>query len=131
MNQFDSLSRRAIQSPESGIVAVANHGRLKPGLIPLWAGEGDEPTPDPEPCVCEPGEDCQCVEPVPPPAGYCQPPEGGACGDNYDEYTCGSGPDCEWQSYDGGDGVFFSAGKASDAYKLAGAARNEIAKQLD
>jgi aspartate/methionine/tyrosine aminotransferase len=34
------------QAPESGIVAVVNHGRLKPGLIPLWAGEGDEPTPD-------------------------------------------------------------------------------------
>ncbi|OCW56374.1 pyridoxal phosphate-dependent aminotransferase [Hoeflea olei] len=46
MNQFDSLSRRAIKAPESGIVAVVNHGRLKPGLIPLWAGEGDEPTPD-------------------------------------------------------------------------------------
>ena len=46
MNQFDSLSRRAIEAPESGIVAVVNHGRLKQGLIPLWAGEGDEPTPD-------------------------------------------------------------------------------------
>ena len=30
-----------------------------------------------------------------------------------------------------GDGIFFSAGKKSDAYKLAGAARNEVAKQLD
>ncbi len=30
-----------------------------------------------------------------------------------------------------GDGVFFSAGKKGDAYKLAGAARNEVAKQLD
>lgn len=46
MNQFESLSRRAIQAPESGIVAVVNHGRLRPGLIPLWAGEGDEKTPD-------------------------------------------------------------------------------------
>lgn len=46
MNQYDSLSRRAMEAPESGIVAVVNHGRLKPGLIPLWAGEGDEPTPD-------------------------------------------------------------------------------------
>ncbi|WP_394690815.1 pyridoxal phosphate-dependent aminotransferase [Hoeflea sp.] len=46
MNQFDSLSRRAIEAPESGIVAVVNHGRLKPDLIPLWAGEGDQPTPD-------------------------------------------------------------------------------------
>ncbi|MEQ1650748.1 MAG: aminotransferase class I/II-fold pyridoxal phosphate-dependent enzyme, partial [Hyphomicrobiaceae bacterium] len=30
--------------PESGIVRVFNHGRTKPGLIPLWAGEGDLPT---------------------------------------------------------------------------------------
>ena len=29
-----------------------------------------------------------------------------------------------------GDGVFFSAGKKSDAYKLAGAARNKIGEQL-
>ena len=46
MTIHESLSRRAAESPESGIVAVINHGRLKPGLIPLWAGEGDEPTPD-------------------------------------------------------------------------------------
>lgn len=46
MTQFDHLSRRARQAPESGIVAVVNHGRLKPGLIPLWAGEGDETTPE-------------------------------------------------------------------------------------
>ena len=30
-----------------------------------------------------------------------------------------------------GDGVFFSAGKKSDAYKLAGAARNELGKSLE
>ena len=29
-----------------------------------------------------------------------------------------------------GDAMFFSAGKAGDAYKLAGAARAEVAKQL-
>lgn len=32
--------------PESGIVEVVNYGRGKEGLIPLWAGEGDLPTPD-------------------------------------------------------------------------------------
>ncbi|TIW24452.1 MAG: pyridoxal phosphate-dependent aminotransferase, partial [Mesorhizobium sp.] len=32
-------------APESGIVAVINHGRLRDGMIPLWAGEGDLPTP--------------------------------------------------------------------------------------
>ncbi|MGF6226079.1 aspartate aminotransferase [Inquilinus ginsengisoli] len=31
--------------PESGIVEVVNAGRGKPGLIPLWVGEGDQPTP--------------------------------------------------------------------------------------
>jgi len=30
-----------------------------------------------------------------------------------------------------GDGVFFSAGKKADAYKLAGAARNKVAADLD
>ena len=31
--------------PESGIVEVINYGRERPGLIPLWVGEGDLPTP--------------------------------------------------------------------------------------
>lgn len=43
---FDSLRAEARHAPESGIVAAMNHGRTKPGLIPLWAGEGDRPTPD-------------------------------------------------------------------------------------
>ena len=33
-------------APESGIVAVVNYGRGRHGLIPLWAGEGDLPTPE-------------------------------------------------------------------------------------
>lgn len=32
--------------PASGIVDVFNYGRGRPGLIPLWVGEGDLPTPD-------------------------------------------------------------------------------------
>ena len=35
----------ARDAPESGIVEVFNYGRARPGLIPLWAGEGDLPTP--------------------------------------------------------------------------------------
>lgn len=31
--------------PESGIVELVNYGRTKPDLIPLWVGEGDQPTP--------------------------------------------------------------------------------------
>lgn len=31
--------------PESGILKVFNYGRGKPGLTPIWAGEGDLPTP--------------------------------------------------------------------------------------
>jgi len=46
MTQLSSLRQAARQAPESGIVAVANHGRGRPGLIPLWAGESDLPTPD-------------------------------------------------------------------------------------
>ncbi|MBX9619255.1 MAG: pyridoxal phosphate-dependent aminotransferase [Hyphomicrobiales bacterium] len=40
-----SLRPEALSAPESGIVEVMNYGRMRPGLIPLWAGEGDEPTP--------------------------------------------------------------------------------------
>lgn len=39
------LRPEARLAPESGIVEVINHGRTKPGLIPLWVGEGDLPTP--------------------------------------------------------------------------------------
>ncbi len=35
----------AAAAPVSGIVDVVNFGRLKEGLIPLWVGEGDLPTP--------------------------------------------------------------------------------------
>jgi aspartate/methionine/tyrosine aminotransferase len=40
-----ALRPEASAAPSSGIVDVVNHGRLKPGLIPLWVGEGDLPTP--------------------------------------------------------------------------------------
>jgi aspartate/methionine/tyrosine aminotransferase len=36
--------------PENGIVAVLNYGRERPGLVPLWVGEGDLPTPE---FICE------------------------------------------------------------------------------
>jgi aspartate/methionine/tyrosine aminotransferase len=39
-----SPSARAV--PESGIVKVFNYGRTREGLIGLWAGEGDTPTPE-------------------------------------------------------------------------------------
>ena len=42
----ESLSHEANSAPESGIVEVMNYGRDRPGMIPLWAGEGDLPTPD-------------------------------------------------------------------------------------
>lgn len=45
-----SLRSEALNAPESGIVEVVNKGRLKPGLIPLWVGEGDLSTPD---FICE------------------------------------------------------------------------------
>ncbi len=40
------LRPEARDAPESGIVEVFNYGRERPGLIPMWAGEGDLPTPD-------------------------------------------------------------------------------------
>lgn len=40
-----SLSEPARNAPTSGIVEVFNYGRGREGLIPLWVGEGDLPTP--------------------------------------------------------------------------------------
>lgn len=45
MTLLENLRSEARLAPESGIVAVANYGRGREGLIPLWAGEGDLPTP--------------------------------------------------------------------------------------
>jgi len=41
----DVLRPQARGLKESGIVRAMNYGRGKPGLIPLWTGEGDVPTP--------------------------------------------------------------------------------------
>ena len=38
--------REQLGAPESGIVEVMNYGRDRPGMIPLWAGEGDLLMPD-------------------------------------------------------------------------------------
>ncbi|MCK7610994.1 pyridoxal phosphate-dependent aminotransferase [Roseibium sediminicola] len=43
---IDRLSPAARKAPESGIVEVFNAGWGRDDLIPLWAGEGDLPTPD-------------------------------------------------------------------------------------
>ncbi len=40
-----NLRAEAQQAPTSGIVDVFSYGRNKPGIIPLWVGEGDLPTP--------------------------------------------------------------------------------------
>lgn len=45
MSHRHRLRAGALAAPESGIVAVINHARGREGLIPLWAGEGDLPTP--------------------------------------------------------------------------------------
>ena len=41
----DHLRPQARLAPESGIVELMNHARGREGLIPLWVGEGDLPTP--------------------------------------------------------------------------------------
>lgn len=43
---IERLSPEARTAPESGIVEVFNAGRDRKDLIPLWAGEGDLPTPE-------------------------------------------------------------------------------------
>ena len=45
MTFLDSLSPQARLAPESGIVEIVNYARPREGLIPLWVGEGDMPTP--------------------------------------------------------------------------------------
>jgi aspartate/methionine/tyrosine aminotransferase len=45
----DALRREAKTAPYSGISDVRAYGLGRPGLIPLWVGEGDLPTP-PEVC---------------------------------------------------------------------------------
>ncbi|CUA89515.1 Aspartate/methionine/tyrosine aminotransferase [Chelatococcus sambhunathii] len=45
LSLLSSLRREAREAPASGIVDVVNHGRTRPGLIPLWVGEGDMSTP--------------------------------------------------------------------------------------
>ena len=44
-NLLSALRPTARTLPESGISKIFNYGRYKEGLIPLWAGEGDLPTP--------------------------------------------------------------------------------------
>ena len=46
MSLIDSLRAEARRAPVSGIEAVANYGRDRKGLIPLWSGESDQKTPD-------------------------------------------------------------------------------------
>lgn len=46
MSVLASLSNRALAAPPSGIIEVVNYARGREGLIPLWAGEGDLPSPD-------------------------------------------------------------------------------------
>src|SRR5256714_2894095 len=45
MSLMGALRRAASAAPESGIVEVMNYGRRRHGVTPLWAGEGDLPTP--------------------------------------------------------------------------------------
>ena len=45
MSLIDHLRAQARNAPESGIVELMNHARGRAGLIPLWVGEGDLPTP--------------------------------------------------------------------------------------
>lgn len=45
MEITNALRAQAREAPESGIVEVMNYGRKRGGVMGLWAGEGDMPTP--------------------------------------------------------------------------------------
>jgi len=46
MSLLQDIRAEARRAPESGISAIIDYGRGRPGLIPMWAGEGDLATPD-------------------------------------------------------------------------------------
>lgn len=46
----ERLSSAATSAPASGIAEVMRHGFGRSGIIPLWVGEGDQPTPT---FICE------------------------------------------------------------------------------
>jgi aspartate/methionine/tyrosine aminotransferase len=43
---LNHITPQAANEPDSGIVAAAMQGFAKPGIIPLWSGEGNLPTPE-------------------------------------------------------------------------------------
>jgi aspartate/methionine/tyrosine aminotransferase len=45
MNALVDIGAAAQLAPESGIVELVNLGRGREGLLPMWVGEGDLPTP--------------------------------------------------------------------------------------
>jgi aspartate/methionine/tyrosine aminotransferase len=53
-NLLASITKPARDEPDSGIITAVNHGLGRPGVIPLWAGEGDTPTPE---AFCRPAID--------------------------------------------------------------------------
>ncbi len=46
MSLLDDIRSEARLAPDSGISSIIDYGRGRPGLIPMWAGEGDQATPD-------------------------------------------------------------------------------------
>jgi aspartate/methionine/tyrosine aminotransferase len=42
---LNSITQQARDEPDSGIVKAAMYGLARPGIIPLWSGEGNLPTP--------------------------------------------------------------------------------------
>lgn len=46
MGLQEALRAEARSAPRSGIISVVDHARGRSGLIPLWVGEGDQPTPE-------------------------------------------------------------------------------------
>jgi aspartate/methionine/tyrosine aminotransferase len=43
---LNALTPQARDEPDSGIVRAAQYGFSRPGVIPLWSGEGNLPTPE-------------------------------------------------------------------------------------
>jgi aspartate/methionine/tyrosine aminotransferase len=47
MDLLSAMTPNAALEPDSGIIRAAMHGFGRPGIIPMWSGEGNTPTPEP------------------------------------------------------------------------------------
>jgi len=43
---LQAITTASRNEPDSGIISAVNHGIGRAGIIPVWSGEGNVPTPE-------------------------------------------------------------------------------------